>query len=403
MAQTAGIRSAEGAAKQQSCVKSPVLTRRSWIAAASLAAAAACRRKSGSGFPGYALIATAGEESVAVIDLMHFRLDAPIPLGAPPTAVLTAGDGYAAYVLTPSNGRLHVIGPSRRVMGSLLLGPGVSEIRTGAYINSVYAITSSAPQLIRADASHFHVSRRYSLKSAGQWMDIVPASPGRELVAVSGGRSGWVEVVDAKTHVQHARHFDAELGDLRFRADAELLLVSNLSGRSLLALSVPDLELVAELPLAMQPQNLCFNSDQGQLFVTGDGMDGVAIVFPYRVLQVDQTVLAGRDPGVMACSGNPALLFVASASGSDVCVLHIDTRKVIGLVDVAQHPAFITITPDDQYALVLSKDSGDVAFIRIPTIRTNPAIVKSKAGASLFTMLPVGHEPVHAAVIRSRT
>ena len=52
----------------------------------------------------------------------------------------------------------------------------------------------------------------------------------------------------------------------------------------------------------MQPENLCFNSDQGQLFVTGEGMDGVAIVFPYNTLEVEQTVLAGRDPGVMACS-----------------------------------------------------------------------------------------------------
>lgn len=377
------------------------ITRRTWMASGALGLAASCRKHAGSGFPGYALVATAGENSVAVVDLMNFRVDEPISLGAAPSSVLPAPEGYA-YVLTPSNGRIHIIGPSRKVMGSLYLAPGLAQVRLGNVDKSLFAISHASSELIRVETGRYRVSQRWDLKAPPRWMDIASTAPGHDLLATSSGTNGWVELFDTKEGKRYKQKLDGELGDLRFRADGQLLLVSNLSSRSLFALSVPDLEVVAELPLAMQPQNLCFNSDQGQLFVTGDGMDGVAIVFPYRVLQVDQTVLAGRDPGVMACSANPALLFVASASGSDVCVLNIDSRKVIGLVDVAQRPAYITVTPDDQYALVLNKDSGDVAFIRIPAIRTNPAIVISKAGASLFTMLSVGREPVHAAVIRSR-
>ena len=149
----------------------------------------------------------------------------------------------------------------------------------------------------------------------------------------------------------------------------------------------------------MEPKNLCFNADAGQLFVSGEGMDGVAIVFPYRVLQVEQTVLAGRDPGVMAVSGNPAYLFVGSASGSDVCILNIDTRKVVGIVDVAQRPEFITVTPDNQYALVLDRTSGNMAIIHIAAFRLSPGASRTKSGAALFTILPVGSDPVHAAVI----
>ena len=197
--------------------------------------------------------------------------------------------------------------------------------------------------------------------------------------------------------------FPGPIGSLRFRADGELLLVANLHTRSLTALSVPDLRLVTELPLAMQPENLCFSADGGQLFVSGEGMDGVAIIFPYRVLQVDQTVLAGRDPGVMAVSENPAYLFVGSASGSDVCILNIDTRKMVGIVDVAQKPGFITVTPDSQYALVLNQRSGDMAVIHISAFRLNPEASRTKSGAGLFTMIPVGADPVHAAVMPWRT
>jgi hypothetical protein len=64
-------------------------------------------------------------------------------------------------------------------------------------------------------------------------------------------------------------------------------------------------------------------------------------------------------------------------------------------VEVGQKPAFITVTPDDQYALVLDEQSGDMAVIHVPAIRAN----RTKTGASLFTMLAVGNRPIHAAVV----
>ena len=286
--------------------------------------------------------------------------------------------------------------------GAIRLGSGVAQIRRTAGGKELAGISPDAAELILADLSNFRVKRKFQLKAKPSSLDVAASDNIRELLAVSEGDSGWVELFDLETGKRWSKQIGGRIGDLRFRADGQLLLVSNLANRSLTALSVPALEVIADLTLAMDPQNLCFDKDQGQLFVTGDGLDGVAIVFPYRVLQVDQTVLAGRDPGVMASSAAPSLLFVASASGSDICVLNIDSRKVIGFVDVAEHPTYITITPDDQYALILNRGSGDLAVIRIPSIRTNPAIVINKSGASLFTVLPVGREPVHAAVIAAK-
>lgn len=372
------------------------INRRAFCTGAALGVATACSRHRGSGFPGYALIATAGETSVAVVDLMQFRLADPIFLGTPPSQVIPGEDG-TAFVLTPASGSVHLVGRNLKVSDVLHLAPDLVQIRPIRSGKSLLGICQKTSELIQADVGRFRIAARHRLKSPPRTMDVV-----EELVAVSEGDSGWVELFDLKTGRHWSRQLGAKIGDLRFRADGQLLLVSNFSGRSLTALSVPELEVIADLPLAMQPENLCFNRDQGQLFVTGDGMDGVAIVFPYRVLQVDQTVLAGRDPGYMACSENPALLFVASASGSDVCILNIDSRKVVSFVDLAQHPTYITITPDDQYALILNRESGNLAFIHIPAIRTNPAVVINKLGAALFTMFPVGQEPVHAAVIAQR-
>ena len=72
---------------------------------------------------------------------------------------------------------------------------------------------------------------------------------------------------------------------------------------------------------------------------------------------------------------------------------------MIGLVDVAQRPGFIAVTPDNQYALVLNEASGDMAVIHIGAIRQNGVANRYKSGASLFTMLSVGERPVAAVIV----
>jgi DNA-binding beta-propeller fold protein YncE len=181
------------------------------------------------------------------------------------------------------------------------------------------------------------------------------------------------------------------------------LLASGAGVPVLTALTVPNLEVMVELPLGMQPQNLCFTPDGGQLFISGRGMDAVAIVFPYNTIEVDETILAGRDPGVMACTPKPrSYLFVGSSSGSDVCILEVATRNMVGVVDVEAVPAYIAVTPDNQYALILDEAAGSMAVIRIPSIRRTFLNMAHRSGASLFTMLPVGGKPVHAAIVPRR-
>jgi DNA-binding beta-propeller fold protein YncE len=228
------------------------------------------------------------------------------------------------------------------------------------------------------------------------------SSDGR--AAVSTGKEGIIESIDLATRQASRAAIQGEAGQLRFRSDGKLLLVANLSDSSLTALSIPALQVIAELTLAMKPENLCFTADFGQLFVSGAGMDAIAIVFPYNMLEVDQTVLTGRQPGVMACSERPQYLFVASTSGSAISILNVDSRKVIGLAQVGQNPSYITVTPDSQYALVLDETSGDMAVIHIPAIhstRSKSAALPAWASVAtaLFTVLPVGDRPVQAVVV----
>lgn len=368
------------------------MTRRDFVAAAGLLFSSGCRRKGGTGFPGYAMIATSGDNSLTVVDLSSFRLAKTIPLAAPPTSVIPAHRPGWSYVLTPSDGTVYIIDEQLRPVASRRIADQLSELGLVPSGDRLVTISAEAGQLFELDPATLSIRGQHKLEGKPTNFHVSKAGS----VAVACAESGIVEVIDLTTGVRQNTHLDGQLGQLRFRGDGKLLLVANLKDRSLTALNIPALQRVADLQLAMAPDNLCFKPDGGQLFVSGSGMDAIAIVFPFDTLEVEQTVLAGRDPGVMACSDIPGgYLFVGNASGSDVSILDVESRKPIGAVQVGERPGFIAITPDNQYALILNRQSDDMAVIRIPAIRRN----RAHTGAALFTMLPVGTDPVHAAVV----
>lgn len=366
------------------------VSRRDWLMATAFALSSGCGPKKGTGYPGYALIATSGDESLAVLDLLTFRVLNPIPLGAPPTAVVTRGGGHTSLVLTPISGAVHVIGPSLARLFSRRLADEVSEIRLLPDGKNVAALCSQAKQVLIVNTEDLKTGRRIPLPATPVSMDV--SRDGR--IAVSLGAAGRVLLI-ASDGSTHSAEVQGATGALRFRSDGELLLVAKPAAHALTALKAPGLQPLADLPLAMEPRHLCFTPDGGQLFVTGPGMDGVAIVFPYNSLEVEQTILSGRAPGAMACSSEPPYLFIASEAAPAVTVMNVDSRKIVALAEVGTEPGFIAITPDQQYALVLDEGSGDVAVIRIPAIHRN----NERNGATLYRLLPVGNRPVHAAVL----
>ena len=99
----------------------------------------------------------------------------------------------------------------------------------------------------------------------------------------------------------------------------------------------------------------------------------------------------------MAISAAPAeYLFAANPQSGDVTVLDVQTRTMLASVSVGQEPCYITFTPDNQYALVVNRHSGDLAVIRLSTLSNRKPRVRT---VPLFTMIPVGSGPVCVSVL----
>jgi len=364
-------------------------TRRHLFAAA---AAAGCGRP-GSGYQGFALAAAAGSKSVAIVDLLAFSRKGSIGLPYEPTALVAHPDPTAqsAFAIMAHNAAVAEVSPQSDAAVRRITLPSRPRAFRAAH-NRLYWIAEDHNWLGAVDLKRWSNIAPIPLAGRPVALDV---SQKRQLAAVAL-ETGAVQMVplDGGPPVPPI-DIGAGLGSLCFRSDGNCLLVAEPSARILSVIDTNARSLMVRLKLALEPQRLRMKSDGGQLFITGTGVDGVAIVYPYRA-EVAQTFLSGRRPGEMADSVAPDYLFVSNPEAGSVTVFSIDTQKVVAVTGVGTQPGPIAITPDQQYALVLNQGSGDLAVIRIAAI--TPTAGKEKR-APLFTMIPVGSNPCGIVVL----
>jgi YVTN family beta-propeller protein len=349
--------------------------------------AAACTSRK-AGFRGYAFIANEEGQAVAAVDLQALAVARHIPLDSSPTEVLTART--SVYALTPANGSLQEIQADRLSFArKIAAGSQAITMRLAPDARAMYVLTREPKALVSVALDRFTVDWRLPITEDPH--DLTVSSDGK-MAAVSTAES--VRMVDLTARrIGDPLGTPSDIGAVRFLADNKTLIAANRSERQLSLYDVASSRLITHLPIAVRPDNFCFSADGGQLFVTGEGMDGVVIVYPYFTPAVDKTVLAGHAPGAMATSAR--FLFVANPQSGAVSILDISTQKVIAVLNnVGSDPGYIAVTPDDQYALVLNRKSGDVAVLRVDLIA--PTRYKERA-AKLLTVIPVGSKPVCAA------
>ena len=372
--------------------------------AGGLGSLAACAHPKARGFSGYAFVANQEGGAIAAVDLQVFAVARHIRVDGAPTAVLADPNLGRVYALTPDTGSVHEILTGNLTFArKLRLAEVALQMRMAPGGEALYVLCQKPRQLVRVAVNPLRIDWALPLSDDPTDFDV---SPDGTTVAISSGVGCSITFVDIANHRAFSPLRTAgEIGLVRFQpphgnaaraqSDSRQLIGANVSERMLSIYDVPRRRLVVNLPLAVRPDHLCFKSDGGQLFVTGEGMDGVVIVYPYYTPQIGQTVLAGHTPGAMAVSTSPGYLFVANPKSADVSILDIETSKLLAVTPVGTEPSSITVTPDDQYALVLNQASGDMAVIRIKNIQS---AAHSRKGA-LFMLIPVGSKPVSAAVV----
>lgn len=359
-------------------------------------AASACGKKKQEGIRGYAFVTNSEGKAVAAVDLSAFAVARHIPVDGEPTAVVAPSAHPSVFVLTPASGSLHSISVEQlKFQRSLRLGQLALKMLLSPEGDALYVLMGSPKKLVRVKLDSFATDWEVSFaQAAGGGANPVDfdLAPYTGLAAVSFD-NGTVSIINLATReVRKPLPVETDLGAVRFQSDGKALILADRGARSLHVFDSRAEKRITELPLAVRPDHLCFSSDGGQLFVTGEGADAVCVVYHYHTPHVAETVLAGRGPAAMAASANPGYLFVANPASGDVSVLSIRDRKMIAVVGVGAEPGYITVTPNSMFALVLNRKSGDMAVLRVGGIQRN-----RQKSAGLFTMIPVGSTPVSVA------
>jgi DNA-binding beta-propeller fold protein YncE len=378
-------------------VSSPSISRRNLLFAA--LAGAGCGRRKATAYRGYCFVANQQGRSVAAVDLSRFRVRKQIPLDAEPAAVLAHPSEPKVFVLAPATGSVYEIDATtlsiarRARAGNTAAGMLISPAK-----DAIWVLYRDPAALVELPLQSLRPKRSIHLPGMPDAFDV--GARNQAVACSAQGRSlTFISLSDAR--IERTVPAGVEPSLARFQSDGRQLVVASRAERNLSIFETAGGRVVVRLPLPIEPRNLCVKPDGGEMFVTGDGMDAVVIVYPYST-EIAETMLAGRAPGAMAVtdSGATSFLIVANPLTNSVTVLDYDNtgRKLVAAVNVGQEPGAIVITPDQQYALVLNQKSGDLAVIRMYTLINQDASRRYKP-APLFTMIPVGERPVSAAVV----
>ncbi|HOK47566.1 MAG TPA: hypothetical protein PLK67_16605, partial [Bryobacteraceae bacterium] len=246
-----------------------MITRRTFLLTP--AVLAACGRRRGSGFDGYAFVAAQEGRAVAAVDLIAFAVARHIRLDAGPTAIVADPLRPSVYALTAETGAVHEIGADTLALRrSLRAARTAVSMRISPDGHFLWLLANQPRQLLRLSTENLRVESRIALPAEPVDFDL---SPNGELAAVSFGAAGAVGIVNLSRGTCSWTGLGKNLSLVRFRSDGRQLLAGNTEDRALTILDVPAGRVIVNLPLVVRPDHFCFGASQGQLFITGEGMD----------------------------------------------------------------------------------------------------------------------------------
>jgi hypothetical protein len=354
------------------------------------ALAVSCGREQGTGYEGHAFVANEEGGALAAVNLTAFAVTRHIRIDGKPTKVIAHPILPSVWTLTSA--AIHEIDPARLAFRrKVALGGTGLDMQLSPDGESLWVLMPERRLLARYRAESLTREAAVTLPREPSAF-FLSRQPDWAVVLFRDAPPMLIDARQGRSAARFSLPYTPTLG--AFRSDGKQVMLAGHEARQASFLTVPDGRTVAHLPLAIQPRFVAAKPDGGEMYLTGGGLDAVVVLYPY-LAEVGQTALAGMNPSAMAAVATRELayLFVANPEAGKVTILDITTHRMVGAVTVGKEPAFLTMTPDNQYALVLNRESGDMGVIRVKAVVRN-----RRKQAPLFTMIPVGSRPVSAAV-----
>lgn len=376
---------------------------------------AGCRR---SGFPdvaaGYhefAYVANSGSNTVTVLDLVAIR----------PDRTITVADNPVALALSPSRNELYVLSAERdqrpgvlstidlatdAVTATIPVGRGPVALALDPAGHRAYVANqlSNSVSVLDLDARR-HLT---TLPTGKAPSGVAVASDDRTLLVTNAG-SGSVSLFSILP-IGPPLTLRATIGDCPGATSPVILpnasraFAACAEGHQVLSLSLAlplndynarqDSALTADHALALldvgqHPTHLTLKPDGGELFASNSTSNSVSEISTYTN-EVGGTYPIGNNPAHGVISADGSALWIANAGSESLSLYSIQDGRLASILRTGNAPNALAFSADEHLLLAADSKSGDVALIR----------TDSKAGPTLFTILPAGNTPT-ALVIKA--
>lgn len=348
----------------------------------------------------YAYVTNGGSNTVSVFDIVNVRLDREIQVGQNPTGVTANPKRNEVYVVNSGtgqgNGSISVIDAEKNVVAATIpvhRQPYFIDVDASAAL--AYVANSGSNSVSVIDLKN---RREIEVAGAGEGPGLARISPDGKTLVVTNRKGNSVSLFGADGGALHLRKvIEGCPGatDAVILPDSSKAFVACSSGRQIMSIALarsgdannqarPD-ALEALLDVGRSPVHLALKPDGGELFVSNFDSNSISEVVT-GTNDVGGAYLMGSHPVRGLVSQDNSLLYESNFSSQEISIYAIDDGKRVGLpIRVGDGPDALAFSAGGHLLLAVDARSSDVAVIRTST-------------ASLFTLLPTGHQPNAIAI-----
>jgi YVTN family beta-propeller protein len=172
-------------------------------------------------------------------------------------------------------------------------------------------------------------------------------------------------------------------GALALTSDGDLLLAVNPDSNSVTVLDTNSQEVVAEIPVGIDPRSVALSPDGARAYVVNQGSDNLAVL-DLGSGSVMEWLSVGDRPVGAVVSPDGSLLAVAELGADSVRLIDPVSLETLSISPVADRPYGLAFTPDGQHLLVTHLLSGDVSVLTVrPHLTYLPVIVEPPSAGKL--------------------
>jgi gliding motility-associated-like protein len=269
---------------------------------------------------GFAYIASAGSNSVYVINTTTNNIIKIIPVGVQPYCLAVSPDGSKVYVANFQSQTVSVISTATQaVVATLAVGIGTYGIAVSPDGSKVYAANEV---------------------------------------------SNTVSVINTATNAVSSIAVGVDPTSVAISPDGSKIYVTSFNSGNVLVYNTTTGTLEATIPVNINPFALVISPDGSHVYVMNYG---TVLVISTSTNTVTATIQVGDNVVAGAISADGSKLYISNNTGNTVSVYNTATNIDIGTIGVGRNPEGISLSPDGSSLYSVSGTDGTVWVINTTT------------------------------------